>query len=82
MEGKVAEFDDAVEGISKYKAAGKETGNQVNQEKIRIELHHSLLPQLGDADVIDYDQRQGTIRFTGNSALEEWVDHAQHKEVE
>ncbi|WP_158059426.1 DUF7344 domain-containing protein [Halorussus halophilus] len=81
-EGEVAEIDDAVKGVSKYKAAGEETDKQVNREKVRIELHHSLLPKLRDAEVIDYDQRHGTIRFTGDSALVEWVDHAQHEEVE
>nr|WP_158058413.1 hypothetical protein [Halorussus halophilus] len=82
MDGEVAEIEDAVKGVSKYKVAGKETDIQVNRENVRIELHHSLLPKLEDAEVIEYDPRQGTIRFTGDAALDEWVEHAQHKEVE
>lgn len=77
----VAEFEAAVDGVYEYEAAGTDTGDHATRENIKIELHHNHLPRLANAGVVDYDRRHGTIRFTGNPALEEWVEHAHYKEL-
>ena len=82
MDGPVAEVDTAVNAVSTYEAADPETDVQPIPEDIEIELQHLHLPKLADAGIVDYDPRHGTIRYTGTPALEEWVDHAQYKEVE
>lgn len=82
MDGAVAEFEAAVNAVYKYEAAGADTDDHASWEEIRIELHHTHLPRLADAEIVDYDPRHGTIRFTGHPALEEWVDHARYKELD
>lgn len=81
MNGTVAEFEAAANAVYRYEAAGSD-GDDSSRKDVRIALHHSHLPHLADAGVIDYDRRHGTIRFTGSPALEEWVEHAQYKELD
>lgn len=47
---------------------------------IRRDLHHAQLPKLAEAGVIDYDTRQGTVRYTGSPGLDEWVEKARKQE--
>jgi hypothetical protein len=81
MDGTVAEFEAAVNAVYRYEVAGSD-GDGSARENVGIALHHSHLPHLADAGVIDYDRRHGTIRFTGSPALEEWLEHAQYKELD
>lgn len=48
---------------------------------VETDLHHRQLPRLADVGLIDYDTRQGTVRFTGSPTLETWVDLARQKEA-
>ena len=82
MEGEVAEFDAAVNAVYKYGAAETGTDDHPTREDVKIELHHTHLPRLTDAGVIDYDRRQGTIRLTDSPTLEEWLEHARDKEID
>lgn len=43
------------------------------RRSVRIELHHSVLPKLGDADVVDYDPALGRARYCGGPD-DEFVD--------
>ena len=80
-EGDVAEFAAAVNAVSRYEAAGTETDDAASREDVKIELHHDHLPRLSKAGVLDYDERQGTIRFTGHPPLEAWVETARNEEL-
>lgn len=82
IDGDVAEREAVVDAISTYERAGADSDDYPDPETVRIELHHSHLPQLAEAGVIDYDRRQGTIRFTPSPALEEWVEYAEWKELD
>lgn len=39
------------------------------KDTIELDLHHSVLPRLKDEGYIDYDPRQGTIRYDGPPEL-------------
>ena len=82
MDSPVAEIDAAVNAVATYEASHPNTDTPPTQENIEIDLQHRHLPKLANAGIIDFDPRHGTIRYTGTPALEEWVDHAQYKEVE
>jgi len=82
IKGDVVEFEAAVNAVCKYEAAGTDSDDYATFETIRMELHHSHLPKLAEAGVIDYDRRQGTIRATPTPPLEEWVEYAEWKELD
>lgn len=41
-----------------------------DQQITRAELHHTHLPQLADAGVIEYDSRTGTVRYRSHDRVE------------
>ncbi|WP_049926930.1 DUF7344 domain-containing protein [Halopiger goleimassiliensis] len=49
--------------------------------EIRIELQHVHLPKLEDAGILEIDQRSDTVRYWSQPSLEEWLEHAYHKEL-
>lgn len=40
-------------------------------EEVTIQLHHVALPKLAAAGALDYDARSKTVRYHGESALED-----------
>ena len=48
--------------------------------QVRTELQHVHLPKLEDAGVLEHDQRSETVRYWTQPSLEEWLEHAHHKE--
>lgn len=44
-------------------------------------LRHVHLPKLQDAGVLEYDPRSEAIRYWGQPSLDEWLEHAMHKEL-
>ncbi|SDJ59724.1 DUF7344 domain-containing protein [Natronorubrum texcoconense] len=63
---------------------GDETDSEANydqrQLRIRTELKHTHLPKLEDAGILDHDRRSETVRYWNQPSLEEWLEHAKHKE--
>ena len=82
LEDEVTRFEEMVDAVSMYETAGTETNELPSRHEIRLTLHHSHIPHLKAAGIIDYDQRQRVIRFTGSSSLAEWVKHARYREFE
>lgn len=41
------------------------------ESDVRIRLHHSTLPKLGNAGLLDYDERTNTARFRGETRGDE-----------
>lgn len=62
--------------------AGPKQGPTISERKrsVRVELQHVHLPKLEDAGVLDIDQRSETLRYWTQPSLEEWLEHAHHKE--
>ncbi|ARS90872.1 DUF7344 domain-containing protein [Natrarchaeobaculum aegyptiacum] len=68
--------------------AGTETGTGHTGEttadrkrEIQVELQHVHLPKLEDAGILEIDHRSETLRYWTQPTLEEWLEHAQHKEL-
>lgn len=78
----VMDTDDAVDAVCAYEKLGTEREGVLSREKVRIDLHHAQLPMLEEAGIIDYDSRQGTIRYHGFPPLDEWLEHARHRELD
>lgn len=81
LDTNVVEFEAAVNAVCKCESSGTD-GDEAPRETVRIDLHHTHVPRLEEAGILDYDRRQGTIRFRGDPALEEWAGHARWKEFE
>ncbi|SFS46911.1 DUF7344 domain-containing protein [Halostagnicola kamekurae] len=46
------------------------TARTDDQRLTRAELHHTHLPKLADAGVIEYDSRTGTVRYRSHDRVE------------
>lgn len=46
-------------------------------DRIALQLHHSILPRLADADVVNYDAETNTTRYRGHAELEALLDGIQ-----
>jgi len=82
MDGRIAEFEGVVDAVRTYESADAEPGDCPSRAQIRTDLHHAQLPTLEDAEVVEYDRRQGTVRLSGHPSLEEWLEHARHLELD
>lgn len=80
VERDVVERADLVVAIRRIEAATPGSGEPAPADRVAADLHHNHLPRLAEAGFLDYDRRQGTVRYTETPALEEWVDHARHRE--
>jgi len=48
---------------------------------VRTELTHTHLPKLEDAGILEHDRRSETVRYWRQPSVEEWLEHAHHKEI-
>lgn len=45
-------------------------GQPTDDEKIAIELYHTHLPVLADAEVIEFDRKRGSVAYRGDDRVE------------
>ncbi|WP_232703211.1 DUF7344 domain-containing protein [Halobacterium wangiae] len=45
-----------------------------DEDDVRVHLHHSALPRLDAAGVVDYDARENTVQYLGGEELEAIID--------
>lgn len=79
MEGSVVERSQLVAWL-----AAAEHGLDADdslETQIETDLHHNQLPRLEAAGIVDYDPRQGTIRYDGLPFSAEWLEHACYRET-
>lgn len=50
------------------------TDDASNQTYLHSSLHHTHLPKLDDAEVVEYDPSDGTVQYRGDPLIEQWVD--------
>ena len=48
----------------------------VSPEQVEIKLHHVHLPKLADANMLDYDERTGFVRYWGEPTVEKFTARA------
>lgn len=51
-----------------------------HREAILTALQHVHLPKLQDAGILEFDSRSEMIRYWSQPSLDEWLEHAYHKE--
>lgn len=57
----VAEFETISDEIARWERA---TGrSNASPDEVAIDLHHTHLPQLADAGLVEYDRRSGAVRY-------------------
>ncbi|WP_449405037.1 DUF7344 domain-containing protein [Halegenticoccus soli] len=59
--------------------AGSTTDSRV--ERTTPTLLQRDLPKLAAAGVVEYDSRSGMVRYVSRPVVEEWVEHARHREI-
>lgn len=48
---------------------------------VRLALTHTHLPKLEDAGILEHDRRSEMVRYWRQPSVEEWLEHAHHKEI-
>ncbi|MFC6718879.1 hypothetical protein ACFQGT_14650 [Natrialbaceae archaeon GCM10025810] len=74
----VSSLDDLVDGVLTYEVI--EGDVEDHRTTVRTSLQHVHLPKLEDAGIVEYDPRSETVRYWTQPSLEEWLEHAHHKE--
>ena len=64
------------------KKEGKSDPDYDIQLEVRTTLQHIHVPKLVESNLIEVDTRSETVRYWGQPALEEWLEHAMHKELD
>ncbi|WP_276300309.1 DUF7344 domain-containing protein [Halorussus lipolyticus] len=72
----VAAFSDLVEHV-----ADDSAGESTDNERLAVSLHHTHLPKLADANVVEYDPRSEVVRYRGDGLVTDWVELARSHET-
>ena len=78
----LAENEDAavsIEQVAEYVCRvepARDAPESRRREEITADLHHTHLPRLAGAGMIDYDRRTKAVRYVGRPSFDEWVDLA------
>jgi len=78
----VATLDDLTEKVAAWETdtAADDVPEDFGQ-RVRTSLHHTHLPRLDDANIVDYDARSESIRYWGQPVLEEYAEHVAAMEL-
>ncbi len=78
----VATLSDLVEQVATWETETS-AGDVPEDYRRRVEasLHHTHLPKLDDANIIDYDPRSESVRYWGQPVLEEYAEHVAAMEL-
>lgn len=80
--GETAERSELVRAVRAYETATADADRLPEPEAVAVDLHHHQLPRLEEAALVDYDRRQGTVSYTGDSPVAEWLDFARERELD
>ncbi len=71
-----------LEEITDYVCSYEESERSASEHRLHVatSLQHAHLPKLEEAGIVEYDQRSETVRYWHQPSLEEWLEHAFHKE--
>lgn len=57
-------------------------GQDAGEAHVAVYLHHTILPKLADAGLVDYDARSRTAHYRSHPAVEAWLNHVSEREEE
>jgi hypothetical protein len=78
----VDELADNVVAIERRTSSSDpDVGPDELRQTVHTELQHVHLPKLADAGTLEHDGRSDTVRYWTQPSLEEWLEHAYHKEL-
>lgn len=80
IETPVVRLDDLTDQLVEWERdwENRDTNDTADHwETVRIDLHHSQLPRLANANFIDYDARTETIRNWDDPAIDQWAQAAE-----
>ncbi len=79
----VAAVDELVDAVVRLEAEAEDVSREFDEHRktVRAELRHSHLPKLADTSLLEHDRRSETVRYWNQPSLEEWLEHAKHKEL-
>ncbi|RXK52027.1 hypothetical protein EAF64_00570 [Halorientalis pallida] len=64
--GKTLEYDVLVDRVAdRVRDEDPRLESEEHQQRVRIALHHTHLPKLAEARIIDYEAEAGHVRFVG-----------------
>jgi DNA-binding transcriptional ArsR family regulator len=66
-------FDDLVDQV-RERAPDAKNGPPQDRDELAIQLHHTHLPKLADAGVVEYDHRSGAVRYDPDEQVETVLD--------
>ncbi len=72
----VAAFSELIEHV-----ADDSAGESTDNERLAVSLHHTHLPKLADAGVVEYDPRSEVVRYRGGDVVTDWVELARSYET-
>lgn len=70
----VMDLDDLVDHVVQREVDAGLAADDDHRERVAIALHHSALPKLDDAAVLDYDPRSNVVRYWGDDAVAALLD--------
>ncbi len=76
----VSELVDVV-AEHEHRPDGSVSDPDEERDRIKMDIQHVHLPKLEDAGLIEHDQRSETVRYWTQPSVQEWVEHAQYKEL-
>jgi DNA-binding transcriptional ArsR family regulator len=80
----LADTDDGVAAFSELieHVADDSAGGSTDKERVAVGLHHSHLPKLADASLVEYDPRSEVVRYRGGPVVSDWVELARSHEAD
>ncbi|MFD1589294.1 hypothetical protein ACFR9U_20140 [Halorientalis brevis] len=67
--------------LAEYVRSEQSDDGAASLREIKIQLHHRTLPKLAANGVVDYDARSTTVRYRGDSTLEEIQEYLSTRDV-
>ena len=71
--GQVATVDELATSLEASGQIRTTRPEQATGDRATVTLHHTVLPKLDEAGVLDYDARTQTVRYHEHPALERWL---------